>query len=98
MYRYFVILLLLSGLFCFLFPASDTASLPIESYGYSRQDLNNNGIIDAFENGQVATSSDSVKQGTSITNDRLINQREGHRNTHGAHGTQLDRGQSPHTH
>ncbi|OGS36594.1 MAG: hypothetical protein A2293_15220 [Elusimicrobia bacterium RIFOXYB2_FULL_49_7] len=65
--------------------------------GYDLSDKDGNGITDAFEIpgdllGAGASTPDSVGQSGEVRT------RSGHRNLHGEHGHELDRGESPHAH
>ena len=70
-------------------PAATPAS------GYSLDDKDGNGITDAFESVPPDTAKGSTP---ALGQPADVQQREGHRNYHGLHGRELDRGESPHAH
>jgi hypothetical protein len=63
--------------------------------GYSLDDKDGNGITDAFESVPPDTAKGSTP---ALGQPADVQQREGHRNYHGLHGKELDRGESPHAH
>jgi hypothetical protein len=89
----FYILAVLAFSFDVLAAGDSTRTQP---NGYALTDKNNNGITDAFE--QAPQGPDSLLQAQPADAGADARKREGHKNYHGQHGKELDRGTSPHSH
>lgn len=95
--RFLINALVLAGILIFSFSTAATPDSTGSVNGYSLEDKNNNGITDSFEQPQ-GSPADSVNQGLTAGQAGEVRKREGHRNNHGEHGKELDRGSSPHAH
>jgi hypothetical protein len=96
-----IILIFITFLLTFFFIADaengtqDPSAQP--GYGYSVGDIDNNGITDAFDSPSPGTI-DSTGQKSASDPNQEPRRRSGHKNLHGQHGKEVDRGQSPHKH
>ncbi|OGJ91772.1 MAG: hypothetical protein A2268_08115 [Candidatus Raymondbacteria bacterium RifOxyA12_full_50_37] len=89
-------LIIISGLLP-VFSQNTPDASNTKTFGYVIDDKNNNGITDIFETDSLPKADSSANTVNPGPVDE-IRQRWGHRNLHGQHGKEFDRGESPHAH